>query len=134
MKIMREIITDYRILSSDNALKYLKEFVDEDREYLVVLGLNTKNQPVYREIIAIGTLNSCILHPREVFKKAIMMSCKSIIMAHNHPSGCSKSSIEDQDIYEQLSKGGDILGIKLIDSIIITKNGYYSKQMEGDEW
>ena len=118
MKIMREI-TGEKINSIKDLDKYLNEFKDEDREYFIVIGLDTKNKPIYREIVHIGTLNETVVHPREIFKKAIMMSCHSIVIAHNHPSGDSEPSAEDREITEIIKKASDILGIKLLDSVII---------------
>jgi DNA repair protein RadC len=126
MKILRELESQTALSSPDAVFKYLDEFKNEDREYLIVVGINTQNKPVYREIVAIGTLDSCIIHPREIFKRAIVMSCNSIIVAHNHPSGCSDPSTEDIKITRQLVSGGELLGIKVIDHLIITKDDYRS--------
>jgi len=126
MKIIRELNENYKISNPSDIYKYLKEFENEDREYLIIIGLDTKNTPVYREICSIGSLDSAIVHPREVFKKAVMLSCKSIIMAHNHPSNNNKPSKEDIHITNIIKKGGKLLGIKLLDHIIIVKDDYRS--------
>ena len=126
MKIIREINTKYSIKNAKDVTKYLKEFQDEDREHFIVIGLNTKLQPVYREIAHIGTLNSCVVHVREIFKKAIMMSCKAIIIAHNHPSGDTNPSNEDIEITNKLLEAGKILDIDVLDHIIVGEDSYYS--------
>jgi len=124
MEIVREIKGEALTNASD-VYKYLQEFQNQDREHFIVIGLDTKNRPCYREIAHIGSLNGSVLHPREIFKKAILMSCNSILVAHNHPSGDIEPSQEDLDTTEKLKQAGDILDIKVLDHVIIG-NGYYS--------
>lgn len=125
MEIIREIEGE-PITNASEAYNYLEEFKNQDREHFIVIGLDTKNKPCYREIVSIGTLNASIIHPREVFKKAIMMSCNTILIAHNHPSGSLEASQEDEEITERLKQAGDILTIKVLDHIIIGKDGFKS--------
>jgi len=96
------------------------------KEYFKIVMLNTKNQIIGIENISIGSLNSSIVHPREVFKEAIKRSSASIILAHNHPSGDPTPSKEDINITKRLIEGGEILGIKVLDHIIIGNNIYVS--------
>ena len=131
MKLLKEGDRRYVLTSSSKVYNYLKEFEDEDREYFIVIGLDTANKPVYREIVSVGTLNSSLIHPREVFKQAIMMSVNSIIIAHNHPSGDCSPSKEDKEVTKLLTKGGELLQIKVLDHIIIGKNQHYSFLTEG---
>jgi len=126
MKLLKEIETNKKINSPKILKKYLREFEEEDREFVIVIGLNTANNPIYREIVAIGTLNATIIAPREIFKKAITMSCNAIIMAHNHPSGNNKPSTQDKEVTKKIKEAGEIIDIKLIDHIIVTKEEYYS--------
>lgn len=128
MRVIREINEDYKIENLQSCTKYLDEFKNEDREHFIVLGLDSKNKVIYREITHIGTLNSCIVHPREVFKKAIIMSSNAIIIAHNHPGGSKEASPEDISVAQSLIKAGEILNIKVLDSIIITRDGLTSYQ------
>lgn len=97
----------------------------EDREYIFVLHLNTKNKVIERELVGIGTLDSCLLHPREVFKGAIVKGANSIILVHNHPSGDPTPSEEDFIATKRLKHAGKILGIELLDHVIIGSEGYY---------
>ena len=127
MKLIKEQKAEYVIKCANDVYRYLKEFKNEDREYFIVLGLNTKNKVLYREIVHIGTLNGSIIHPRETFKKAIIMSCNSIIIAHNHPSGDTAPSEEDIKITKTMKKAGELLQIKVLDHIIIGDE-YYSFQ------
>ena len=125
MKILREIRDSEPINNATDVYNYLAEFKNQDREMLIVIGLDSKNCPVYREIVHIGTLNSVPVHPREVFKKAVMMSCASLIIAHNHPSGKLIPSREDIDLTAAIRDAGQLLGIELVDHIIIG-DGYKS--------
>ncbi|WP_352420126.1 DNA repair protein RadC [Proteiniborus sp.] len=96
------------------------------KEHFKIVMLDTKNQVIGIEDISIGSLNSSIVHPREVFKEAIARSSASIILVHNHPSGDPTPSKEDIAITRRLAEGGDILGIKVLDHIIIGNNRFLS--------
>ena len=126
MNLIREINDGQIIKNQEDTRKYLSEFKNEDREFFIVLGLDTQNKVLYREVVAIGTLNKTIIHPREVFKTAITKSVHSIIIAHNHPSGTTNPSKEDQDMTKKLKACGELLDIKLLDSIIITSKEHNS--------
>lgn len=97
-----------------------------DREQFVVLHLNTKGQIIRYDKISVGTLNTSIVHPREVFKSAIKDNSNSIILVHNHPSGDPTPSEEDLEITKRLIDAGNLLGIKVLDHIIIGKERWWS--------
>lgn len=96
------------------------------QEHFVALFLNSKNIIIKQKTIFKGTLNSSIIHPREIFCEAIKWSSHAIIVAHNHPSGDVTPSAEDIKTTERLIECGDILGIGLLDHIIIGHNNYLS--------
>jgi DNA repair protein RadC len=96
------------------------------KEAFVAFYLDSQNRIISREILGIGILNSCIVHPREVFRTAIIRNSNAVILAHNHPSGSLDPSDEDLDITERLRKVGDIIGIKLLDHVIVSRVGYHS--------
>ncbi|RQN09840.1 DNA repair protein RadC [Clostridium butyricum] len=115
-----------RITSPKDAVELIRIVLkDSDREKLVVCCLNTKNEPTSISIISIGSLNSSIVHPREVFKTAILSNSASIIMAHNHPSGDIKPSKEDINVTERIRESGKIIGIEMIDHMIIGGDDKY---------
>jgi len=89
------------------------------KEFFQVLMLNTKNEIIMVDNVSIGNLNSAIVHPREVFSRAIKKSASSIILVHNHPSGNPQPSREDIDLTSRLMESGKILGIEVLDHIII---------------
>lgn len=106
--------------------KLMREFLeDSDREQFCIACLNTKNEPVCISTISIGSLNSSIVHHREVFKVAMMANANTIILFHNHPSGNPQPSKEDIDVTKRLVEAGDTLGIGVLDHIIIGSNGRY---------
>ncbi len=97
-----------------------------DREHFVVILLNTQNEVICAETIAIGGLARTPIHPREVFKGAIRHSASAVILAHNHPSGCCEPSEADIEVTAQLVKAGKLLGIGVLDHLIIGDGVYIS--------
>ncbi|MCS4485644.1 RadC family protein [Staphylococcus americanisciuri] len=96
------------------------------QEHFVVLLLNTKNQVIHQKTIFIGTLNSAIIHPREVFKEAVKWSAHAIIVVHNHPSGDPTPSEADIQTTERLVACGEAMGIGVLDHIIVGDHKYVS--------
>ena len=101
-------------------------FLNKKQEYFYCLYLDSKKHVISNKLLFMGTLNRSIVHPREVFKEAYLLSASSIICVHNHPSGNVEPSKDDIDITNQLSSIGYIMGIKLVDHLIIGSNTYYS--------
>ena len=130
IKMVKEGSTKYenrKIETPFDAYVLLKNFLeDSDREKLLVVCLDTKNQPINICTVSVGTLNSSLVHPREVFKTAILSNSNQIMLAHNHPSGISAPSNEDKAMTSRIKDAGVILGIELIDHIIIGSNEYFS--------
>lgn len=128
---MFKLKEDYRrseaeIKHSKEVVKYLDDIKDADRECFVCLHLNTRLAVIHKEVVSIGTLNESIIHPREIFKGAILNSASSIIIAHNPPSGDTEPSQADLDITKQLRDAGHILGIELLDHIIVSGNTHHA--------
>lgn len=134
IKMVKEgsiLYTNRKINSSSDAASLGNEFLyDADREKLLVCSLNTKNQPLTINIASEGSLNSSIVHPREVFKAAILSNAASIIIYHNHPSGDATPSSEDINITSRLKNAGNIIGIELLDHIIIGSGGSFCSLKE----
>lgn len=95
-------------------------------EKFIVVLLNTKNEVINWDVVSVGSLNASIVHPREVFNRAIKRSAASILVLHNHPSGHVTPSSEDRNITQRLKEAGLLLGIPLVDHLIIGKSGYFS--------
>jgi DNA repair protein RadC len=96
------------------------------REEFLILLLNARHEVFARETISIGSLNASIVHPREVFKPAIVASAASLILVHNHPSGDPEPSEEDLAITKRLVQAGELLGISVLDHVIVAKRGIVS--------
>lgn len=116
-----------------SAAKVLHELLPPtlDREHFGVLMLNTRNEPIGWHIVSIGCLNGTNVHPREVFKAALLASAAAMIAAHNHPSGDPSPSREDIDLTRRLVEVGKLIGISVIDHIIVGAGRHYSFQEGG---
>ena len=113
-------------LSSPNeVLAYLEtlDITSADREVFVVLHLDTRNRVVAHETTSIGSQNASLVHPREVFKAAILKGATSIILAHNHPSGDPAPSKEDIDLTHRLVEAGGLMGIQVLDHVVVAPPG-----------
>lgn len=117
----RPIITD-----ADKAFEQLSFIRDRKQECFVVLTLDGANRLIDSSVVFQGTLNQSIVHPREIFAKAIEDHAASIIVAHNHPSGNLEPSLEDERITEKLTAAGELMGISVLDHLIVAKGGYLS--------
>jgi DNA repair protein RadC len=102
----------------------------QSEEVFVVMCMNTKNKIVGAFEVSRGTINASMVHPREVFKRAIAVNAASIIISHNHPSGEVKPSKEDKEVTKRLKDAGNILGIPVLDHLIIGDDRYYSFKEE----
>ncbi len=100
--------------------------LDQDKEHFWAIGLNSRNVIQYVDLTALGTADAALVHPRETFRLAVMKNVTQIILSHNHPSGAIDPSEGDIILTQQLVKAGEILGIKVIDHLIISKKSSYS--------
>ena len=103
-----------------------EEAANLDKECFWMVLLNAKNQIIEVKLVSMGSLTSSIVHPREVFKPAILASAASVILAHNHPSGNPTPSREDIELTRRLKEAGELIGIKVLDHIIIGDKDYCS--------
>lgn len=125
-------IKEGTVVSSSWVGNYLtKELSNLTQENVVALYLNTKNEIVKKETIFIGSLNSSVAHPREIFKGAIRYSAARIIVAHNHPSGNTEPSEADYSFTRRMVDAGEMMGIEVLDHFIIGENKYLSLREEG---
>ena len=102
-----------------------------DKEHFETLLLDTRNRCIAMRSVSIGSLNSNVAHPREVFHEAISHSAAAIIVAHNHPSGDPTPSKEDEGLTRRLVKSGEILGIQVLDHLIIGDGRWISMKEKG---
>ncbi len=121
-----------RVKVPNDAANIIRDFIgDSDREKFVVLCLNVKNEPTAMQVVHTGSLNASIVHPRDVFKVAVLSNSASVVVAHNHPSGNPTASVEDIQVTKRLVEAGEILGIEVLDHIIITHEQCKSLKKEG---
>lgn len=123
---------EYKITQPKDAAELLMEDMRYlKQEHLKVIMLNTKNTVITVKSVSVGSLNSSIVHPREVFCEAIKKSSASIIISHNHPSGDPSPSSEDISLTQRIKESGKLLGIELLDHIIIGNGNYVSLKEKG---
>ncbi len=101
------------------------------KEYFLALLLDTRNQLIKVAEISIGSLDTSIVHPREVFKEAISASAAAVIFVHNHPSGDPEASEDDIKLTKRLAEAGELVGIEVLDHIIIGDKKFLSLKREG---
>ena len=120
-------IIKIKLDSSKSIYEYMKhDLIYKKQEHFYCLYLDTKKYLIEKKLLYIGTLNKSIVHPREVFKYAYLLSADSIICIHNHPTGDILPSNDDIILTNNLKEIGKINGINVIDHIIIGNNNYYS--------
>lgn len=132
LKLQTKVQVLYEAIAGpDDVVKQLSFIKDNEKESLVVILLDSKNKVTKKEIVSVGSINSSIVHPREVFKTAIRESAASVIVGHNHPSGDPTPSREDIEVTKRLMKTGKILGIDVLDHIIVAGKRYCSLKERG---
>jgi DNA repair protein RadC len=109
---------------------YVKDMHNLPKEQLRGLYLDTHNRVIHQEVISIGTINSNIIHPREVFRPALEYGAAAVVLVHNHPSGVSTPSTADIEITKQIIQAGRIIGIHLLDHVVVAGDTYTSVQVE----
>jgi DNA repair protein RadC len=123
-----------QVSTAADAAGILQAYLDgADREHFVVLLLNTQHRAIGLHTVTVGTLDASLVHPREIFKPAILASAASIILAHNHPSGEPGPSADHRAVTRQLCSAGELLGIDVLDHVILGEPPrYYSFQEHGE--
>lgn len=120
-------LNETKITNSSLVFEYYKNKIgDKNQEYFYCLYLNTAKKVIKDKLLFIGTVNKSVVHPREIFKEAYLLSASGIICVHNHPAGSVFPSKEDISLTNKLVEIGELLGVKIIDHVIITNNNYYS--------
>lgn len=114
------------ITCAEDVYHIMKNLKYESQENFVVLFLDTKKKLLKKKTLFIGTLDSTLIHPREIFNNAIKESSSCIILVHNHPSGNPMPSEEDIEITKQIKYAGEIIGIPVLDHVIIGNNKFIS--------
>ena len=131
-RTLRSQNDDFKISSpKDISMLLINEMNNLNQEVLKLILLNTKNTVIGVKDVFKGSLNSSIVHPREIFREAVQRGSANIIICHNHPSGDPTPSNEDINVTLRIKQCGDLMGIKLLDHIIIGNNNYISLKEKG---
>lgn len=121
---------DRRYTSPEQIARLFSFLIIESKEHFICLHLDGKNRITCIDPVSVGSLNQSIVHPREVFKTALLSSAAAIVLIHNHPSGDPTCSREDREITRRLKEAGELLGIRVLDHIIVGES-YYSFVEQG---
>ena len=101
-----------RISNPGDATEIMRSFIgNSDREHLILICMNSKNEPTHIQTLSIGSINQTVIHPREIFKTAMLSNANSIMLGHNHPSGDVTPSPEDINVTERLMLISEMMGI-----------------------
>jgi DNA repair protein RadC len=120
------------ITSAKDVFNYfIDRLVSEKKELFFVLCLDTKNRIIEESLVSVGILDASLIHPREVFNAAVRAHAKSIVLVHNHPSGETAPSDQDEKVTLQLKNAGELLGIEVLDHVIVGSNKYMSMKETG---
>ncbi|ABL01328.1 RadC family protein [Pelobacter propionicus] len=115
-----------RFTSPKQVFELFKDLIYETKEHFITLHLDGKNRIMCMDRVSIGSLNQSIVHPREVFKTALLSNAAAIICVHQHPSGDPNPSSEDLSITKRLKEAGEIMGIRVLDHIVVGHEDYIS--------
>lgn len=121
----------FKVSHPGDAARLCEPIQQKDREAFWSVYLDARNYVSGVEEISVGTLNSSLVHPREIYKGAILSNAAGIIVAHNHPSGDLRPSKEDKEVTKRLVEAGNLMGIKLLDHLILGGGRYSSLREEG---
>ncbi|MCF7926306.1 MAG: JAB domain-containing protein [Candidatus Izimaplasma sp.] len=128
MEVVKEIKLHEEVISTQYKAGdiFISEIGNKDKEHFCILCLDSKGKPTHFEIVHIGTLNQTLIHPREIFKTAILSNASSIIVGHNHPSGDLIPSSQDLKNTKHIVQAGSLLGVTVLDHIIVNDTSIHS--------
>lgn len=128
-------VTPLLIRTPECMERFVEPMKHYDVEHFVAFHLDTKHHVIGYHEVSVGTVNGSLVHPREVFKAALLANSFAIIVAHNHPTGSLSPSCEDIETTEKLISAGDILGVRVLDHVIVSSNGLVSlRETHPDLW
>lgn len=122
----------HRFASPQQVFELFRDLAMESREVFACLHLDAKHRLLCFERVSVGTLDGSLVHPREVFKGALLSSAASVVLLHNHPSGDPEPSREDRDVTRRLVDAGRLLGVPVLDHVVVGAETYYSFSERGE--
>jgi DNA repair protein RadC len=123
-------LTTHRYTSPQQIYELFRDLAIESKEHFICLHLDTKHKLLCFDRVTVGTLDGSLVHPREVFKTALLSSAASVILLHNHPSGDPAPGAEDREVTRKLVEAGRLLGVPILDHVIVG-DGFYSFRESG---
>lgn len=132
VQLVGEHETFYRLQHAADVARLLHRIVGKaDREHFLAIYLDTRHRVTHVHTVSVGHLSGSLVHPREVFKAALLANAAALVVGHNHPSGDVQPSPEDLAVHERLRQAGELLGIELLDAVVIGPGRKYFSQAEG---
>ena len=141
--LIREVAVQYRgnrrslpspIRSGADVVRLVRKLVAGDaREHFITVLVNGRHHPIGYQVVAVGTATASLVHPREVFQAAVGAGAVAIVVAHNHPSGDPSPSAEDRSVTKRLVEAGNLLGIRVLDHVVVTPDGYFAFREHAEE-
>jgi len=123
---------DIKVTMPGDLFPLLNKYASKRQEHFLVVTLGGTQNVLRLHLVSVGILNRTLIHPREIFYRAIKDNAHALILVHNHPSGDLNPSREDREATERLVKAGQLMGIQVLDHLIISKAGYYSFKEKGE--
>lgn len=120
------VVSELVIQTSSQVYHEMRDIKAWTKEVFVAFCLDSRHKIISREIVAVGTLDMAIVHPRDIFRTAILRNAAAIVIAHNHPSGATDPSMEDTHLTDTVKEAGRIIGIQVLDHVIVSQDGFYS--------
>jgi DNA repair protein RadC len=115
----------------DAAAVLMPRYGDKPKEHVGILALDAKNRVIKEEIVSVGILDGSMVHPREVFRPAVLSNAAAVILFHNHPSGDPSPSGKDVEITRRLVEAGRLMGVELLDHLVVTRQAFVSLKQRG---
>jgi len=125
------VANNSQINCAQDAAAVFSDIAHEQQEHMCMISLDSANNVINKYTVHIGTVNKSMVHPRDIFRRALADNAVAVIVAHNHPSGSLSMSTQDETIAKHLQDAGELLDVKILDFLIISKTGYYSGQEAG---
>lgn len=132
VRLVGETEALYKVRHAGHVAELLHEFVGAaDREHFVAIYLDARHRVTHVHTVSVGHLAGSLVHPREVFKAALLANAAAMVVGHNHPSGDVQPSPEDLRIHERIREAGELMGIELLDAVVVGPGRKFFSQAEG---
>lgn len=134
LELARRIIApkNHRIRFPADVYPVVSHYADRKQEHFLALSLNGAHEVIACRVVSVGLVNRTLVHPREVYADALTDRAAALVVAHNHPSGRTEPSPEDREVTSRLRVAGETLGVRLLDHVIFSLEGYYSFLEHGE--